>query len=60
MPKSTQPQRRSYNSGWPLVVISDQFPDDRRERIAALAIRHALPSVYPRREYAVAGGLISS
>jgi putative ABC transport system substrate-binding protein len=42
-----------------LVIISDQFYNDRRERIAALAIRHSLPSVYPRREYAVAGGLMS-
>src|SRR6201987_4628912 len=42
-----------------LVIISDQFYNDRRERIAALALRHALPSVYTRREYAVAGGLMS-
>ena len=42
-----------------LVIISDQFYNDRRERIAGLAIRHALPSVYPRREYAAAGGLMS-
>jgi putative ABC transport system substrate-binding protein len=42
-----------------LVIVSDQFYNDRRERIAALALRHGLPSVYPRREYAVAGGLMS-
>jgi putative ABC transport system substrate-binding protein len=42
-----------------LVIASDQFYNDRRERIAALALRHALPSVYTRREYAVAGGLMS-
>jgi putative tryptophan/tyrosine transport system substrate-binding protein len=42
-----------------LVIVADQFYNDRRERIAALALRHALPSVYTRREYAVAGGLLS-
>ena len=42
-----------------LVIVTDQFYNDRRERIAALALRHALPSVYARREYAVAGGLMS-
>src|SRR6266478_3807760 len=42
-----------------LVIVADQFYNDRRERIAALALRHALPSIYARREYAVAGGLMS-
>ena len=42
-----------------LVIIADQTYNDRRERIAALALRYALPSVYTRREYAVAGGLMS-
>jgi putative ABC transport system substrate-binding protein len=42
-----------------LLILADQFYNDRRERIAALALRHALPSVYARREYAVAGGLMS-
>ena len=42
-----------------LVIAADQFYNDRRERIAALALRHALPSVHARREYAVAGGLMS-
>jgi putative ABC transport system substrate-binding protein len=42
-----------------LVIVSDIFYNDRRERIATLALRHGLPSIYTRREYAVAGGLIS-
>ena len=42
-----------------LVIVGDVFYNDRRERIAALALRHALPSIYARREYAVAGGLMS-
>jgi putative ABC transport system substrate-binding protein len=42
-----------------LVIVADVFYNDRRERIAALALRHALPSIYARREYALAGGLMS-
>jgi putative ABC transport system substrate-binding protein len=42
-----------------LVIFADVFYNSRRERIAALALRHALPSIYTRREYAVAGGLMS-
>jgi len=40
------------------LIVSNQFYNDRRERIAALALRHGLPSVYTRRVYAVAGGLM--
>jgi putative tryptophan/tyrosine transport system substrate-binding protein len=42
-----------------LVIVADVLYNDRREQIAALALRHALPSIHPRREYAVAGGLMS-
>jgi putative tryptophan/tyrosine transport system substrate-binding protein len=42
-----------------IIIAPDQFFNDRRERIAALALHHALPSVYTRREFAVAGGLMS-
>ena len=35
------------------------FYNDRRERIASLALRYTLPSIYARREYAVAGSLMS-
>ena len=31
----------------------------RMEQLAALAARHALPAIFPYREYALAGGLIS-
>ena len=31
----------------------------RRERLAALAARHAMPAIYDRCEFALAGGLVS-
>jgi putative ABC transport system substrate-binding protein len=42
-----------------LIVGVDGFFLDRRERIVALAAQHAIPAVYDRREFAVAGGLMS-
>jgi putative tryptophan/tyrosine transport system substrate-binding protein len=41
-----------------LVSIS-AFYISRREQLAALAARHALPAIFPYREHALAGGLIS-
>jgi putative tryptophan/tyrosine transport system substrate-binding protein len=42
-----------------LVVSADPFFSGRRERIVALAARHAVPAIYEFREFATAGGLIS-
>jgi putative ABC transport system substrate-binding protein len=42
-----------------LLVGSDSFLFNRRNQLVALAARHALPAMYPLREYAAAGGLIS-
>ena len=42
-----------------LVVDPDGFFNSRREQLLALASRHAVPTVYPRRHYVAAGGLIS-
>jgi len=42
-----------------LVVLPEPFFDSQRDRIAALAARHAVPAIYGLREYVVAGGLIS-
>ena len=42
-----------------LMVMNDAFLQLRRNQITALCVRHALPAIYPWREYADAGGLIS-
>src|SRR5262249_4055378 len=45
--------------GGGLVIGADQFFTSRIERLASLAVRYAVPAIYQRREFAVAGGLIS-
>jgi len=42
-----------------LFVNIDSFLFARRQQIAALAARHRVPTIYPFREYVVAGGLMS-
>jgi putative ABC transport system substrate-binding protein len=42
-----------------LVVSDDALFTSRRATLAALAARHAVPTIYGRREYVEAGGLIS-
>jgi putative ABC transport system substrate-binding protein len=42
-----------------LVVGGDPFFNSRREQLAALASRHAIPAIYEYREFPDAGGLIS-
>ena len=42
-----------------LLVLGDAFLASRPEQIVALAQRHAIPTIYDRREFVTAGGLIS-
>jgi len=41
------------------LVKPDPFFIDRRERLVALAARHAMPAIYPLRVFAEVGGLVS-
>jgi len=49
----------AQQDGHVLVVGVDPSFLDRRDHIIALAARHAIPAIYPVREFAVAGGLMS-
>ncbi len=42
-----------------VIVGTDAFFNNRREQLAALAARHAVPAMYYWREFVVAGGLVS-
>jgi putative ABC transport system substrate-binding protein len=42
-----------------LAVAADPFFDTRRDKLVALAARHAVPTMYHFREFAAAGGLVS-
>jgi putative tryptophan/tyrosine transport system substrate-binding protein len=42
-----------------LVVTGDPFFVSRRTKVVALAVRHAVPTIYVQREFALAGGLIA-
>ncbi len=42
-----------------LIVPRDPFFLDEREKLVALAAQHSLPTMYPTREFAAAGGLMS-
>ena len=48
---------RDPNGG--LIVPQNALANFHRERIVAAAARHRLPAVYPTREFAASGGLIS-
>jgi len=42
-----------------LLISADLFLHSRREQLVALADKHALPAIYPWREYVIAGGSMS-
>jgi putative ABC transport system substrate-binding protein len=41
------------------MIGGDPFFNSRAERLGALSIKHALPTIFQTREFTVAGGLIS-
>jgi putative ABC transport system substrate-binding protein len=49
----------AQKGGVALLLGVDPFFLERRDHIVALAARHAIPAIYPVREFAVAGGLMS-
>ena len=42
-----------------LVIGGDGFFNNQNDQLAALALRHAVPTIYQFREFAAAGGLVS-
>lgn len=42
-----------------VIILADSFLLSQRAQLAALALKHRLPSIYPQRQYAEAGGLLS-
>ncbi|SRR6266511_2079623 len=42
-----------------LIIAADVFLDSRRDQLALLTARHAVPAIYYWREFAAAGGLMS-
>ena len=42
-----------------LLLQSDPVFNDRRDKVVALAARHAVPAIYDRRDFPAAGGLMS-
>ena len=42
-----------------LVISADYLFSGHSEQLAALAVRHAIPAIYGRREFTLAGGLLS-
>jgi putative ABC transport system substrate-binding protein len=42
-----------------LVIAQDGFFNNQIGQIAALSVQHAVPAIYPNREFAAAGGLMS-
>jgi len=42
-----------------LLIVGDNFFNNRTEQLAALSLRHGVPAIYAQREFAATGGLMS-
>ena len=51
--------RAVHNGVVALLVVQDPFYNSQREQLVALAAQHKLPIMYPLREFAEIGGLVS-
>jgi putative ABC transport system substrate-binding protein len=51
--------RLAQNRAGAILVNTDAFLFSRRDQLAVLAKRHAVPAIFDRREFADAGGLMS-
>ena len=41
------------------MITQDAFLNSRSAQLATFTVRHAMPAIYPQREFAAAGGLMS-
>jgi len=51
--------RAVHNGVAALLIVQDPFYNSQREQLVALAAQHKLPIMYPLREFAEIGGLVS-
>ena len=51
--------RAVHNGVAALLIVQDPFYNSQREQLVALAAQHKLPIMYPLREFAELGGLVS-
>ena len=54
-----RPRRRYVLPFFQLVITADTFFSGKSAEVAALASHHAMPTIFPYREFVTAGGLMS-
>ena len=58
-PTSKRPSQRRRNCEQPRSIGADPLFSSHAAQLGALALRHSVPAIYFRREFAAAGGLMS-